>query len=103
MDPTPRPRGNQRSNHHQQRSHAHQQRSQHGRKAGAQVSLDNCDHVLSFLEEYGVLVCKDHRTGVVNLDTHLLQHHHVPAATRRAIVERFRPYALSQGANWSQP
>lgn len=81
----------------QQRSNnKQQQRSRHGRKTGAQVSLNNCDDVLCFLEEFGVLVCKDHRTGVVNLDTHLLQHHHVPAATRREIVERFRHYTLTE-------
>jgi hypothetical protein len=34
-------------------------------------------------------VCKQHCTGVVNLDTHLLQHHNTDAATRRQIIDRF--------------
>lgn len=58
-------------------------------KRGLQVSLDNCDDVLCFLQDFGVLVCKEHHTAVVNLDTHLLQHHSVPAATRKQVVQRF--------------
>jgi hypothetical protein len=38
--------------------------------------LLNCDNILCFLEDYGVLVCKE-------------QHHNVPSATRKQIVERF--------------
>lgn len=57
------------------------------------MSLNNCDNTLCFLEDYSVLVCKEHRTAVVNLDTHLLQHHNVPTATRKQIVERFNHFA----------
>ncbi|RAQ98931.1 recq family helicase [Stemphylium lycopersici] len=45
--------------------------SKHYRKRGLQISLDNCDDVLCFLQEFRVL------------------HHSVPAATRKQVVERF--------------
>jgi hypothetical protein len=50
-----------------------------------------------------VLVCRDHRTGVLNLDRHLSQHHHVPAAARRKIVQRFSPYTLTKPNNIELP
>jgi hypothetical protein len=59
------------------------------RKRGSQVSLSNCAEIFCFLEEYGVLVCKQHRTAVINLDKHLSQHHSVPASSRRQIVDCF--------------
>jgi len=60
------------------------------RKQGSKISLSNCAEMLCFLEDYRVLICKQHQTGVVNLDTHLLHHHHVPASTRRQVVDCFR-------------
>jgi hypothetical protein len=59
------------------------------RKRGLQVSLDNCDDVLCFLQDFGVLICREHYTAVVNLNTHLLQHHGVPAATQKQVIGRF--------------
>jgi hypothetical protein len=43
-----------------------------------------------------VLVCKQHRTGVVNLNKHLLEHHATPAALRGEIVERFIHFARTE-------
>jgi superfamily II DNA helicase RecQ len=54
------------------------------------MSLDNCDDILCFLEDFGVLVCKQHCTGVINLDKHLREQHATPAKLRKEIVERFR-------------
>jgi hypothetical protein len=59
------------------------------RKSGSQVSLSNCTEIFCFLEDYGVLVCKQHRTAIINLDEHLSQHHNVPAPTRRQVVDCF--------------
>lgn len=73
------------------------------RKRGLQVSLDNCDEILCFLQEFGVLVCREHHTAVVNLNTHLLQHHSVPAATRKQVVERFNQFALIDAADVELP
>jgi hypothetical protein len=52
-------------------------------------TLDNSNDILCFLQDFGVLVCKEHHNAIVNLNTHLLQHHSVPATTRKQIVERF--------------
>jgi hypothetical protein len=60
--------------------------------------LLNCDIIHCFLEDYSVLVCKEHCTAVVNLNTHLLQHHNVPTATRKQIVERFSHFATVSSA-----
>lgn len=57
------------------------------------ISAENCDNVFCFLEEYGVLVCKQHRTGVVNLDRHLREQHATPIAQRRQVIERFSCFA----------
>lgn len=35
------------------------------------------------------MICKQHCTGVINLNTHLLQHHNTDATTRRQIINRF--------------
>lgn len=58
-------------------------------KRGSQVSLSNCAEIFCFLEDYGVLVCKQHRTAIINLGKHLSQHHNVPASTRRQVVDCF--------------
>ena len=34
-----------------------------------ELSVENCDDILCFLVEFGVLVCKQHYTGVVNLSS----------------------------------
>jgi hypothetical protein len=59
------------------------------RKRGSQVSLSNCADIFCFLEDYGVFVCKQHHTAVINLDRHMSQYHNVPASTRREVVNCF--------------
>ena len=54
-----------------------------------ELSVENCDDILCFLVEFGVLVCKQHYTGVVNLDKHLLEQHKIPVKVRKEIVQRF--------------
>jgi hypothetical protein len=56
------------------------------------LSLDNCDDILCFLADFGVLVCKQHCSGVVNLNRHLLEQHATPAQARKEIVQRFKQY-----------
>ena len=36
-----------------------------------ELSKDNCNTIFSFLEQYSVLVCKQHCTAIINLDRHL--------------------------------
>jgi hypothetical protein len=59
------------------------------RKRGSQVSLSNCASIICFMQAYGVLVCKQHHTAIVNLDKHLSQYYNVPASARRQIVDCF--------------
>lgn len=73
------------------------------RKKGLHMSLNNCNNTLCFLEDYSVLVCKEHCTAVVNLNTHLLQHHNVPTATRKQIVKRFSHFATVSPAEIELP
>jgi superfamily II DNA helicase RecQ len=56
------------------------------------VSVDNCNDVFCFLEDFGVLVCKEHCSGVVNLNRHLLEQHKTPVNVREEIVQRFAHY-----------
>lgn len=42
-----------------------------------------------YLPKYEVIVCKEHKTGVQNLDTHLRDHHKTPSKHRKNIIARF--------------
>lgn len=53
------------------------------------LSIDNCNTVFCFLAEYSVLVCKQHCTGVVDLDRHLREQHGTPITQRQQIVNYF--------------
>ena len=54
-----------------------------------QLTLSNCDSVFCFLEDFGVIVCKQHCTAVVSLDAHLRKYHAASATLRREILEHF--------------
>ena len=43
--------------------------------------LNNYNNTLYFLEDYSVLVYKEHYTTIINLNTHLLQYYNVPTIT----------------------
>ena len=55
------------------------------------LSKDNCNTVFSFLEQYSVLVCKQHCTAIINLDRHLQEQHKTLVVVRRQIVRYFLP------------
>jgi len=67
------------------------------------IVTKNCNNTLCFLKDDSVLVCKEHRTAVVNLNTHLLQHHNVPTATQKQIIERFDYFATVSPAEIELP
>ena len=64
----------------------------HTRNWPRSISLSNCDKVFCFLEDFGVLVCKQHCTAVVSLNAHLRKHHAAKATLRRQIVQRFSQF-----------
>ena len=57
-----------------------------------QLTLSNCNDVFCFLEDFGVIVCKQHCTAVVSLDAHLRKHHAALAPLRQQIVKRFSQF-----------
>jgi hypothetical protein len=59
------------------------------------LSLDNYTTVICFLEEFGVLVCKEHCTAVVNLDVHLRDQHATPAAVRKQILQQLSNFTIT--------
>jgi hypothetical protein len=55
------------------------------------VTLENVQEQLLYLDRYRVLVCKEHCTGVQNVDVHLRsQHAAVSSAERKAVVNYYR-------------
>lgn len=52
------------------------------------LSLDNYTTIICFLEAFGILVCKEHCTAVVNLDVHLRDQHATPAAVRKQVIQQ---------------
>jgi hypothetical protein len=73
----------------------HQDRTNNSARRGPpRVSTDNCVDIFSFLDNYGVLVCRQHRTGIVNLEKHLQQQHAVSLQQRQQIVQHFSELTL---------
>jgi superfamily II DNA helicase RecQ len=62
------------------------------RKWPRQLTLSNCNDVFCFLEDFGVVVCKQHCTAVVSLDAHLRKYHAASATLRRQILKRFSQF-----------
>lgn len=58
----------------------------------SKLTVENAEECFCYLEEYEVLVCREHRTGIQNLDAHLRDYHAVPAAERRAIVAKYSSF-----------
>jgi hypothetical protein len=50
------------------------------------ISTDKCNTIFCFHEDYGVLICKQHRTGALNLDRHLREQHGTLIAQRRQVL-----------------
>ena len=68
-----------------------------------ELSVENCDDILCFLVEFGVLVCKQHYTGVVNLDKHLLEQHKIPVKVRKnRRILSFPSSRLSRLKSWGR-
>jgi hypothetical protein len=67
------------------------------------LSLENCDNTLCFLEDFGVLVCKQYCTAVVNLNTHLQEQHATPAKLRKRIIKHFSRHNMAKPKNVKLP
>ena len=51
--------------------------------------LEDVDKHFCYLRRYGVLFCKDHSTGVLNLSLHLRRFHSITSKQRIAITQHF--------------
>jgi superfamily II DNA helicase RecQ len=60
------------------------------------LTIDNAEKYFCYLNEYMVLVCLEHATGIQNLDSHLRDYHVVPAKERRAVVEKYSGVAIEK-------
>jgi hypothetical protein len=76
----------------QQSNNNYYNNSAQTRTQPAKLTVKNCDDVICFLDQFRVLVCKEHRTAIINVDKHLSQHHALPAALRRPLVEHYSQY-----------
>jgi hypothetical protein len=54
-------------------------------RSSAKAILD----IIVYLSNYRVLVCKEHKTAIRNLDAHLRDHHAIPGTRRREILEGY--------------
>jgi superfamily II DNA helicase RecQ len=59
--------------------------------------MDTAADLFEYLEQYGALVCKQHKYAVQNIQSHLYDvHRHLEAKIRRAIVQKFKVYRLAK-------
>jgi hypothetical protein len=59
------------------------------------ITLDNVQEHLFYLTKYRVLICREHATGVQNIDVHLRDQHAVPSKERKAIIAYCRRWQIA--------
>lgn len=57
------------------------------------LTLSHFQDILCFLEDFSVVVCKQHCTAIVNINTHLKEHHATTARLRKQVVEHFKNFS----------
>ena len=68
------------------------------------VTLENVQEQLLYLDRYRVLVCKEHFTGIQNVDVHLrTQHAAVSSAERKAVVDYCRRWPVTAPQDMELP
>jgi hypothetical protein len=68
---------------------------QRKRPQASKISLNNVQEHFRYLQRHQVLVCKEHATGIQNIDVHLRDQHDVASEERRAIVEYCRRWQIA--------
>jgi hypothetical protein len=70
------------------RPHATSTAAQHCKRPQAsKITPNNVHEHFCYLQRYQVLICKEHTTGIQNIDVHLRDQHNVASKERKAIVE----------------
>jgi superfamily II DNA helicase RecQ len=67
------------------------------------ITLDNLQEQFCYLERYRVLVCREHATGIQNINVHLRDQHAVASKERKAIVEYCRRWQIAAPRNVKLP
>jgi hypothetical protein len=65
--------------------------------------FEHVDKHFCYLRRYAVLVCKEHRTGVLNLSVHLHRSHRVTSKQKTAIMQHFYRHPITLAQDISLP
>ena len=65
------------------------------RPRASKITIDNVQDRFCYLERYQVLICKEHATGIQNVDVHLRDQHGVASEERKSIVEHCRQWQMA--------
>jgi hypothetical protein len=68
---------------------------QRKRPKASKITLNNVQEYFRYLQTHQVLVCKEHATGIQNIDVHLRDQHDVASEERKAIVEYCRRWQIA--------
>jgi hypothetical protein len=66
-------------------------------------TLEKAEEIFYYLQDFRVLLCREHATAVQNFDTHLRDHHAVPADERNAITEKYSRWWIKKPAEVELP
>lgn len=66
-------------------------------------TVEKAEEIFHYLQDFRVLICREHATAVQNLDTHLRDHHAVPADERNAITEKYSRWWIKKPAEVELP
>ncbi|KAF1922297.1 uncharacterized protein M421DRAFT_427067, partial [Didymella exigua CBS 183.55] len=70
--------------------------TQHRKQPRAsKITINNVQERFCYLQRYQVLICKEHATGIQNVDVHLRDQHGVASEERKSIVEHCRQWQIA--------
>ena len=65
------------------------------RQHASKITVNNVQERFCYLQQYQVLVCREHATGIQNVDAHLRDQHGVARKERKAIVDHCRRWRIA--------
>ncbi|KAH6632879.1 hypothetical protein C7974DRAFT_161917, partial [Boeremia exigua] len=65
------------------------------RPRASKITVSNVQERFCYLQRYQVLVCREHATGIQNVDVHLRDQHGVASKERECIVEHCRQWRIA--------
>ena len=73
------------------------------RNKDSDLTAENAEKYFCYLRNHRVLVCREHATGIQNLDTHLRDYYAVSAKERKAIVGNYSCWWIKKPAEVQLP